>query len=67
MFHTTLPEELDIKTTGTSVFEPESVWDNNGRSYHGFKEGKYFLPNDAVSLVPSHFYLWKCDGLMATA
>jgi hypothetical protein len=34
---------------GTSVVDPESVLGDSGRLYHGFKEGKYFLPNDAVS------------------
>lgn len=33
---------------GTSVVEPNSVLDESGRLYHGYKEGKYLLPNDAV-------------------
>jgi hypothetical protein len=34
---------------GTSVVEPDSVLGESGRLYHGYKEGKYFIPNDAVS------------------
>jgi hypothetical protein len=35
--------------SGSSVIEPDSVMDaDNQRLYHGYKEGKYFLPNDAV-------------------
>lgn len=33
--------------TGSSVVEPDSVTAENGRSYHGYHEGKYLLPNDA--------------------
>lgn len=33
---------------GHSVIEPDSVLDESGRLYHGYKSGKYFLPNDAV-------------------
>lgn len=38
---------------GTSVVEPDSVLGESGRLYHGYKEGKYFIPNDAVSLFES--------------
>ncbi|KAI0127194.1 S-adenosyl-L-methionine-dependent methyltransferase [Xylariales sp. AK1849] len=30
----------------TSIVEPSSVIDMNGRTYQGYREGKYFLPND---------------------
>lgn len=33
---------------GMSVIDPDSVLDESGRLYHGYKDGKYFLPNDAV-------------------
>ncbi|KAH8681848.1 S-adenosyl-L-methionine-dependent methyltransferase [Xylariales sp. PMI_506] len=34
--------------SGGSVVEPNSVLGESGRLYHGYKEGKYFLPNDAA-------------------
>jgi ubiquinone/menaquinone biosynthesis C-methylase UbiE len=33
-------------STGVSVIEPESVVGVDGRTFHGYREGKYFLPND---------------------
>jgi SAM-dependent methyltransferase len=39
-------EDVQIPT-GASVIEPDSVLDADGRTYHGYREGKYFLPNDA--------------------
>ncbi|KAI1866769.1 hypothetical protein JX265_001142 [Neoarthrinium moseri] len=33
---------------GTSVVEPDSVLEEWGRLYHGYKEGSYLLPNDAA-------------------
>lgn len=33
-------------TSGGSIVEPDAVADEDGRQYHGYKEGKYFLPND---------------------
>ncbi|KAH8677837.1 hypothetical protein BX600DRAFT_493226 [Xylariales sp. PMI_506] len=32
--------------TGCSVIEPGSIYDPNGRTYQGYREGKYFFPND---------------------
>ncbi|KAH8660292.1 S-adenosyl-L-methionine-dependent methyltransferase [Xylariales sp. PMI_506] len=32
--------------TGTSIQEADSIVDGNGRTYQGYREGKYFLPND---------------------
>jgi hypothetical protein len=37
--------------TGSSVLDADSVYDDSGRFFHGYKEGKYFLPNDGVSQV----------------
>lgn len=45
-----VPEEFYRQPTGATVAEPESVLGTSGRTYHGFKQGKYFLPNDGVSL-----------------
>jgi hypothetical protein len=42
-----IPEEFLRMPTGSSVVEPDSVMASNGRLYHGYKEGQYFLPNDA--------------------
>lgn len=47
---------------GTSVYSTtqsvrSSLYDfveENGRTYHRFKEGKYHLPNDEVSPLPQH-------------
>ncbi|KAH8658457.1 S-adenosyl-L-methionine-dependent methyltransferase [Xylariales sp. PMI_506] len=33
---------------GGSVVDPDSVLGESGRLYHGHKDGKYFLPNDAA-------------------
>lgn len=41
-------KKLGRKPGGTSVVEPDSVLGESGRLYHGYKEGSYFLPNDAV-------------------
>lgn len=49
-----VPEELNTISTGESVLDTQSVLAENGRTYHGFKEGKYFLPNDAVRPLLLH-------------
>lgn len=46
------PEEGLYKQDGTSIIAPGSVSDSNGRTYQGYREGKYFLPNDPVGLLP---------------
>ncbi|KAK9778951.1 hypothetical protein SCAR479_04187 [Seiridium cardinale] len=40
------PEAGQYGVTGTSIVAPGSVADTNGRTYQGYREGKYFLPND---------------------
>ncbi|KAK7923790.1 hypothetical protein PG985_007861 [Apiospora marii] len=40
-------DEFTRTSSGASVVEPDSVAWENGRTYHGYKEGKYHLPNDA--------------------
>jgi hypothetical protein len=45
-----IPEDFSRQPTGSTVAEPESVLGRSGRTYHGFKEGKYFMPNDGVSI-----------------
>lgn len=41
-------DEFTRTNSGASVNEPDSVAWENGRTYHGYKEGKYYLHNDAV-------------------
>jgi hypothetical protein len=45
-------EHLGRVPSGGSVIDTNAVFDDSGRSFHGYKEGKYFLPNDAVMLLP---------------
>jgi hypothetical protein len=42
-------EHLHRAPSGYSVIDVNSVYDDSGRSFHGYKQGKYFLPNDAVT------------------
>lgn len=44
-----VPGEWHRESSGASVVEPNSVTEENGRTYHGYKQGKYFGPNDGVS------------------
>lgn len=53
-----LPPELSRTPTGSTVVEPDSVMDDSGRTFAGYKQGKYLLPNDAVSCFRS----WKDDS-----
>ncbi|KAH8674130.1 S-adenosyl-L-methionine-dependent methyltransferase [Xylariales sp. PMI_506] len=41
-------ESLGRVPSGGSIVEPNSILDESGRLYHGYKEGKYLLPNDAA-------------------
>lgn len=44
-----VPEELQRESSGASIAEPDAVYDEeNGRTYHNYHEGRYYLPNDAV-------------------
>ncbi|KAK6858887.1 S-adenosyl-L-methionine-dependent methyltransferase [Apiospora arundinis] len=43
-----MPAEWQRKSSSASVVEPNSVVEDNGRTYHGYKVGKYYLPNDAA-------------------
>jgi hypothetical protein len=46
-----VPEELQRESSGASVAEPDAVLDEeNGRTYHNYHEGRYYLPNDAVCI-----------------
>ncbi|KAH8648496.1 S-adenosyl-L-methionine-dependent methyltransferase [Xylariales sp. PMI_506] len=41
-------DQLGRVSEGNSVVEPDSVLGESGRLYHGYKDGTYFLPNDAA-------------------
>ncbi|KAK7703031.1 hypothetical protein SLS64_009302 [Diaporthe eres] len=44
-----VPEELQRDPSGASIAEPDSVFnEENGRTYHNYHEGRYYLPNDAA-------------------
>ncbi|KAH8682540.1 hypothetical protein BX600DRAFT_506126 [Xylariales sp. PMI_506] len=43
-----IDQSLGRVPSGGSVIEPDSVLGESGRLYHGYKEGKYFLPNDVA-------------------
>lgn len=45
-----LPPELDRIPSGSSVLDVESITGDFGRTYHGYKEGKYLFPNDGVRM-----------------
>lgn len=50
----TVPDEFVRVPTGTSIAEPGSILDQeSGRTYHNHGTGKYFFPNDAVSMCHS--------------
>lgn len=66
-----LPGEFTRKPTGESLIEPDSVFDESGRSYHGYRQGKYFLPNDAAEQdrldVQHHMFSLLLDGKLSLA
>lgn len=44
-----VPEELQREATGASIAEPDAILDEeNGRTYHNYHDGRYYLPNDPV-------------------
>lgn len=45
-----MPEELIRIPSGASVQTHDFILEATGRSYQSFREGRYFLPNDPVSL-----------------
>jgi hypothetical protein len=47
-------EHLDRIPSGGSVIDTSAVYDDSGRSFHSYKEGKYYLPNDPVLMLPLH-------------
>lgn len=49
------PEHFTRIPTGGSVIDMSAVYDDSGRSFHGYKEGKYFGPNDPVLIATSLF------------
>ncbi|KAK8077715.1 hypothetical protein PG996_003885, partial [Apiospora saccharicola] len=60
-----LPSEIYREPTGTSVIEPGFVRDENGRTYSGYRQGQYMLPNDPAEqdrLDLQHFGLKTLHG-----
>lgn len=52
-----VPEDDDsARSSGQSVYDAESVKGESGRTYHGYKQGKYYLPNDSASSSVRDFY-----------
>lgn len=46
-----VPEELQRDSTGASIAEPDAILDEeNGRTYHNYHDGRYYLPNDPVCI-----------------
>ncbi|ETS85393.1 hypothetical protein PFICI_03418 [Pestalotiopsis fici W106-1] len=66
-----IPEELLRVPDGSSIAEADAVLAENGRTYHGYKEGKYFLPNDAAEQDRLDFqyqmFVMALDGRLALA
>ncbi|KAI1874223.1 uncharacterized protein JN550_002802 [Neoarthrinium moseri] len=56
---------------GNSVVDPDSVLGDSGRLYHGYKSGKYFLPNDAAEQdrldLQHHMFTLMLDGWFGLA
>ncbi|KAK6076583.1 methyltransferase domain-containing protein [Seiridium cupressi] len=56
---------------GKSVVEPDSILEESGCLYHGYKAGQYFLPNDAAEQdrldLQSHLWLLMLDGWLHMA
>ena len=69
--YTLIAEELLHVPTGSTVPDPNSVVGESGRSYHGYKEGSYLLPNDAPEQDRLDFQhaitTFQLDGRLALA
>ncbi|KAH8671482.1 S-adenosyl-L-methionine-dependent methyltransferase [Xylariales sp. PMI_506] len=66
-----ISELLGQEPSGASVLEPDSVLGESGRLYHGYKEGTYYLPNDAAEQdrldLQHEVFRMLFDGWMALA
>ncbi|KAK9801432.1 putative S-adenosyl-L-methionine-dependent methyltransferase [Seiridium cardinale] len=64
-------KSLGRQPGGTSVVEPDSILGESGRLYHGYKDGKYLLPNDAAEQdrLDLQHAIWRLvlDGWLALA
>ncbi|KAH8666928.1 S-adenosyl-L-methionine-dependent methyltransferase [Xylariales sp. PMI_506] len=69
--HELASQPVGRTSSGGSVVEPDSVIGESGRLYHGYKEGKYFLPNDAAEQdrldLQHEVYSQVLDGWLAIA
>lgn len=54
---------LNDAAGGSSAVDPDSVLGDSNRLYHGFKDGKYFFPNDAVRShdLLTHWRYWLIE------
>ncbi|KAH8199191.1 hypothetical protein TruAng_006660 [Truncatella angustata] len=64
-------QRLNRQPGGTSVVDPDSILGESGRLYHGYKDGKYYLPNDAAEQerldLQHEMYRLLFDGWLALA
>jgi len=56
-----IDEGLLRMPTGSTIPDPTSVLGESGRTYHGYKEGSYLMPNDAAEQdrLDIQHALWK--------
>lgn len=58
-----IPEEFMRIPSGNSIAEPGSILDEeSGRTYYNHHTGKYFFPNDAVSMIDLKERKNPCSG-----
>jgi hypothetical protein len=57
--HPGVPEEVlrherdsAERSTTNSIVPQDAILGDSGRTYHAYEEGKYFLPNDPVIIIP---------------
>ncbi|ORY63851.1 uncharacterized protein BCR38DRAFT_201308 [Pseudomassariella vexata] len=48
-------------SSGETVEAPDAVIEEDGRSFHGYRQGRYFLPNDGVSANECGCRPWSKD------
>ncbi|KUI54300.1 hypothetical protein VP1G_01784 [Cytospora mali] len=67
-----VPEELQRSSTGASIAEPDAILDEeNGRTYHNYHDGRYYLPNDPAEQdrldLQHKLWLVYLDGALCRA
>ncbi|KAK8096737.1 methyltransferase domain-containing protein [Apiospora kogelbergensis] len=56
-----MPVKVPRESTGPTIVEPDSVFDDSGRFFHGYKKGKHVLPN-VVSYASPTAADWSQGG-----